>query len=341
MPTSAAAALLGRPCGSLSRMAAQRATGAPGIRASHGEPVGAASRETRGVPGNATHVEPPDRTVSALAGAQHGVVTRDQLLVAGLSRHAIAHRVAKGHLHRLHLGVYAVGHRSLSARGRDLAAVLACGPDAVLSHRSAAVLWGLLRASEHAVHVTAPTHRRTPTGVHLHFSLTSQFVHHDAIAVTTPARTIIDLAAAAPREELERALEEARLQRLLTDNELRRGTRGRPGARALHELLAREPSFTRSEAERRLLSLLRRARLPRPQTNIRVVGHRVDALWLHQRLVVEVDGFAFHSTRAAFERDRLRDADLLAAGYRVIRITWRRLTQAPEAVVASLAVALS
>ena len=310
-------------------------------RASHVEPVGAASRETGALCGDATHVEPPDRTVAALAGAQHGVITRDQLLAAGLSRHAVAHRIAKGHLHQLHRGVYAVGHASLSARGRDLAAVLACGPDAVLSHRSAAVLWGLLRASEHQVHVTAPTHRRTPTGVHLHCSHTSEFVHHAAIAVTTPARTIIDLAATASREELERALEEARLQRRVTDEALQRGVQGRPGARAIRELLAREPSFTRSEAERALVSLLRRARLPKPYTNVRVAGHRVDALWPQQRLIVEVDGFAFHSSRAAFERDRARDADLQAHGYRVVRVTWRQLTRRSEEVVARLGAALA
>ena len=186
---SHAPATTGRSCGWLSAMAA---------------------RETSGARSDATRVEPPDRAVAALAGAQHGVVTRDQLLAAGLSRHAIAHRTAGGRLHRLHRGVYAVGHRSLSAHGRQLAAVLACGPDAVLSHRSAAVLWGLLRACEHPIHVTAPTHRRGPAGVRLHFSLPSESVHRDAIAVTTPARTLVDLATTASREELERALDEAR-----------------------------------------------------------------------------------------------------------------------------------
>ena len=311
-------------------------------RASHGGPAGAAWRDTGGAPGDATHVEPPDRAVAALAGAQHGVVTRDQLLVAGLSRHAVAHRIAKGHLHRLHRGVYAVGHRSLSAHGRELAAVLACGPEAVLSHRSAAVLWHLLNPETgHPIHVTAPTHRRAPAGVHLHFSLTTQVVRCHAIAVTAPARTLIDLATTAPREELERALEEARLQRLVTDGELQQGVRCRPGARAIRELLAREPSFTRSEAERSLLGLLQRARLPKPRTNVRVSGHEVDALWPQERLVVEVDGFAFHSSRAAFERDRARDADLQAHGYRVVRVTWRQLTTRPEEVAARLGGALA
>ena len=268
-------------------------------------------------------------------------MARDQLLAAGLSRHAIAHRVAKGHLHPLYRGVYAVGHRSLSAHGRHLAAVLACGPEAVLSHRSAAVLWNLLGANtELPIHVTAPSHRRAPAGVQLHCSVTSQFLHRHAIAVTAPASTLIDLAATAPREELERALEEARLQRLVTDGELRQGVRCRSGARALRELLEREPSFTRSEAERRLLSLPRRARLPKPHTNVRVAGHEVDALWPHQCLVIEVDGFAFHSSREAFERDRARDADLQAHGYRVMRVTWRQLTTRPEELAARLGAAL-
>ncbi len=301
-------------------MAARRATGAPAR--------------------SALHAGPPDRAVAALARAQHGVVARDQLVGAGLSRHAIAHRIAKGHLHPLYRGVYAVGHRSLSAHGRHLAAVLACGPRAVLSHRSAAVLWGLLQAGEHPVHITAPTHRRGPAGVRLHGSLTGEVVRRDGIAVTTPARTIIDLAATAPREELGRALEEARLQRLVTDGDLQRGVRCRPGARALRDLLAHEPSFTRSEAEHRLLSLLRRAGLPKPLTNVRVAGHEVDVLWAHERLIVEVDGFAFHSSRAAFERDRARDADLQARGYRVVRVTWRQLTTRPEELAARLGGAL-
>jgi Transcriptional regulator, AbiEi antitoxin len=261
-------------CGWLSGMAA-RATGAPAS--------------------GALHVVPPDRAVAAVARAQHGVVARDQLLALGLSRHAVAHRIAKGHLHPLHRGVYAVGHRSLSAHGRHLAAVLACGPEAVLSHRSAAVLWDLLAPQDDGpIHVTAPTHRRPPAGVQLHCSVTSQLVHRHAIAVTVPVRTLVDLAATAPREELARALEEARLQRLVTDGELQRCVRCRPGARALRDLLVDEPSLSRSEAERRLLSLLRRAGLPSPRTNVRVAGHEVDALWPHQRLVVEVDGFAFH-----------------------------------------------
>ena len=223
-----------------------------------------------------------------------------------------------------------------------MAAVLASGPGAALSHRSAAVLWDLLPSqADEPIHVTAPTRQRAPAGVRLHVSLTSEFVHHNAIAVTTPARTLLDLAATASSTELARALERARLMRLVSDADLQRRSHHRRGSRALCDLLAREPSFTRSEAERRLLSLLRRARLPQPHTNIRVAGHEVDALWPHQRLIVEVDGFAFHSSREAFERDRARDADLQAHGYRVVRVTWRELTTRPEELAARLGAALA
>jgi very-short-patch-repair endonuclease len=291
--------------------------------------------------GDACDVEPPDRAVSTLAARQHGVVTRAQLLALGLSRHAIAHRLTAGRLHAVHRGVYAVGHRALSARGGSMAAVLACGPGAALSHRSAAVLWNLLPPADHPTHVSAPSRRRAPAGVRLHHSLTSELVHHDAVAVTTPARTILDLAATASWQDLARALEQARLLRLVTDAELRRKSHDRPGAPALRELLAHEPSLTRSEAERRFLRLLRHAGLQAPCTNTRVAGHEVDALWPQARLVVEVDGFAFHSSREAFERDRERDAALQAHGYRVLRVTWRQLAVRPEAVAARVGAALA
>lgn len=301
-----------------------------------------AARETRGARGEATHVEPPDRVVADVAARQHGVITRAQLLAIGVTRHGVASRIAAGHLHPVHRGVYAVGHTALTPHGLSMAAVLACGAGAALSHRSAAVLWNLL--PPHAslpTHVSAPCRRRAPAGVCLHFSLTSELVQRDGIAVTPPARTLLDLAATATRADLERALHEARLLHLVTQVELQRRSRARPGASALRDLLTEEPRFTRSEAERRFLSLVRRARLPTPHTNVRIAGHEVDALWPNERLVVEVDGFTFHSTRAAFERDRARDADLQAHGYRVMRVTWRQLTVRPEALAARIGGALA
>ena len=306
----------------------------------HVEPVEAAQRARDRPAGDARHVLPVDAAVAALAVGQHGVVTRRQLLAVGLTRHGVGHRLAAGRLHAVHRGVYAVGHPALSPDGRRLAAVLACGDGARLSHRSAAALLGLLPDEPGPLHVTVPVRRRAPAGVVLHRSPNAPAMLRLGIAVTTPARTLLDLAATAADRDVGRAVEEARLRRLVADGELARLARERPGARALRELLADEPSLTRSEAERALLTLVRRAGLPRPVTNVRVGRYEVDALWPSERLVVEVDGFAFHSSREAFERDRERDADLQARGLRVIRVTWRRLTQRPEAVAALLGAAL-
>jgi very-short-patch-repair endonuclease len=158
--------------------------------------------------------------------------------------------------------------------------------------------------------------------------------------VSTPARTLLDLATVTSADDLARAVEEARVLRLVTDAGLRALLARHPrraGTRALLHALAGEPRMTRSEAERRLLALIRRAGLPLPETNVRVLGDEVDVLWRRQRLVVEIDGFGVHGTRAAFERDRARDARMMAAGYRVLRVTWRQLEDEPEKVVALLA----
>jgi very-short-patch-repair endonuclease len=167
----------------------------------------------------------------------------------------------------------------------------------------------------------------------------------EGVPVTSAARTVLDLAAVADRRELARALEEAEVQRLVTRPQLialLARHRGHRGARALRAALARydTPALTRSEAERRMLELIRAARLPAPRTNAQVKGHEVDLLWPTHRLIVEIDGFAFHSTRRAFERDRARDQQLQAKGYRVIRITWRQIQDRPEALIATLAASL-
>jgi very-short-patch-repair endonuclease len=166
------------------------------------------------------------------------------------------------------------------------------------------------------------------------------------LRVTAPARTLLDLAGRAPRAELERLTEEAQVQRLASTADLlavvERGA-GRPGVRKLREIVLSldEPVLTRSEAEQALRALLRSAGLPMPRMNVRRAGWEVDAVWDTERLVVEVDGHRFHSTRARFERDRRKDAELMLAGYRVLRITWHRLTREPDRVIALLAAALS
>jgi very-short-patch-repair endonuclease len=162
------------------------------------------------------------------------------------------------------------------------------------------------------------------------------------LPITAPARTLLDLATVLSPRTLERAFDEAMRMRIVNERLLRElldRSPGRHGAKALTALLVRTegPAFTRSEAEERLLALIRAARLPPPELNVRVRRHEVDFLWRDAGLVVEVDGFAYHSTRAAFERDRLRDAELEAMGLRVIRVTWRQIAEEPHALVARLA----
>jgi very-short-patch-repair endonuclease len=263
------------------------------------------------------------------------MVTTRQLAAAGIGERAVAHRVANGRLVRRFRGVYQVGPVT-APLGRETAAVLACGEAAVLSHHSAAAVWGIRPAHAGDVHVTvAGRDQRPRPGLQIHRSLSLDAAVHDGLRLTTPARTLLDLATLLPQHQLDRAVEEAQVLRLTTSTQLE--ALGGRGAGAVRRALHTEPSLTRSEAERRLLDLVRAAGLPPPETNVRVAGHEVDFLWREQKLIVEVDGFAFHATRNAFERDRQRDATLQAAGYRVIRFTWRQIAHEPHAVVARLA----
>ena len=247
-------------------------------------------------------------------------------------------------MHVVYPGVYAVGHTVLTETARALAAVLACGPAALLSHRSAAALWKLLPSLTGAVDVLVPhSHRKGPRGIRTHE--TTYLPPHErtrkgVVPITTPARTLLDLAATG--DDVERALNEAYAQRLIHPQALDAlAASSRRGAVRLRALLADPPSLTRSEAERRLLALIARAGLPRPSTNARIGPYEVDIHWPAQRLVVEVDGYAYHASRAAFERDRARDGDLQARGLRVVRVTWRQLDAQPEAVAARLGAALA
>ena len=276
-----------------------------------------------------------------LARRWHGVVTTRQLVAAGIGADAIRHRVKHGWLLRLHRGVYQVG--PVAARyGREMAALLATGPGAALSHHSAAAVWGFRPAHEGDVHVTVLRGRGAPRpGIRVHRSASLQAAVRAGLRLTTPARTLLDLATDLPPDDLERAVEQAIVLKLTTDTEIAaQCEHGNRGAARLRRALLIEPGLTRSKAERQLRRLIRSAQLPRPVTNVRVAGWEVDLLWREQRLVVEVDGFAFHGSRHAFERDRRRDADLVAAGYRVVRFTWRQIKYEPAAVIARLAVLL-
>jgi very-short-patch-repair endonuclease len=221
-----------------------------------------------------------------------------------------------------------------------------------LSHRSAADTWGILAypARSREQHVTVIGRNPGPKpGIRIHRVKACDprdLRAYHRIPITSPGRTLIDVAARIPVRELEGAVAEAMAKRLVTAAELDavvERNRSRPGAARLRALLEddRGPALTRSEAEKRMLDLIRKARLAPPAVNARVGGVEVDFLWRAQRVVVEVDGFQFHSSRLAFERDRHRDGELASRGFRVIRVTWRQIVNEPDALIRRLAQALA
>jgi len=248
-----------------------------------------------------------------------------------------------GRLHRLHREVFAVGHTHVNQRGRWLAAVLACGEGALLSHRSAATLWGLTRQRGSAVDVTSRWGRQFRPGrdgIRLHRCQIhdGEEAERAGIPVTTVARTLFDFAEVVDFTQLRRAWEEADRLGLLQLQDVERVCEwgyGRHALRPIRPLLAgaRAPVTTRSPLENRFAEfcLEHLSDLPAPLTNISILGHEVDAYWPAHRLVVEMDSWEFHHHRAAFEHDRARDAAMQTAGYRVIRLTHRQLeTEAPR-----------
>jgi predicted transcriptional regulator of viral defense system len=270
--------------------------------------------------------------IAALAAVQHGVVLVEQLRDLGLDADAIARRVAAGLLHRIHHGVYAVGHPRLTAKGRYFAAVSACGPRAALSHQAAAYLHDL-RPRPARIDVSAPRSRAGPAEVRVHRSRmldATQVTTIDNIPVTTIDRTLLDLAAVLDERQLARAVDRAErleLLNLLTLMPLLERARGRKGAKALRRALAAyELHHTREELEHRFRELIQEHALPMPQFNAIVAGHEVDAYWPDHDLVVELDSWSFHRTRADHERDMVRDADLELAGMHLSRIDWKGVT---------------
>jgi hypothetical protein len=260
-----------------------------------------------------------DAAIARIAGRQHGVVTAAQLRSARISPAGIDRRIAAGHLHRVHRGVYAVGHSGLNEEGRWLAAVLASGPGAVLSHTSAARLWRILPRTRHspadgeaAIHVTVPSRagraRRRGLIVHRPLRLDRDDVSRRAgIPVTAPSRTLADLRRLLPETRLAAAVREAEFLGYRIDEDL-------------------EPDRTRSELEAVFLSACHGYRLPPPEVNARVDRFVVDFVWPLNRLIVEVDGWEAHRTRSAFEADRARDTRLKILGFEVVRFTWRQVT---------------
>ncbi len=280
--------------------------------------------------------------VGALAERQHGVVSRRQLLELGVGADAIDHRLKLKRLCQIHRGVYTIGHRLLSQDGRWMAAVLACGPNAVLSHRAAAALWGMRPGVW--VEVTVADGRRARGGIQVHRAALppDERTTHRGIPTTTVPRTLLDLSVVVGRRHLRAALREAERLRLsdpLSLHDLIARYGRRPGLATIRALLDEAgigARIIRSELEERFQDFLIRAGLPLPQTNMVIEGYEVDCVWPEQRLIIELDGHASHSPAHAFELDRARDRRLEAAGWRVIRITWRQLEQEPELVEADL-----
>ncbi|MGH2857735.1 MAG: type IV toxin-antitoxin system AbiEi family antitoxin domain-containing protein [Solirubrobacteraceae bacterium] len=279
--------------------------------------------------------------MNALAQRQQGYVSRRQLLKLGLGRGAITARLRCGRLTVEHRGVYAVGPRRAEPRARAAAAVLACGSRAVLSHESAASLWGMLRRWSFPLEVTVAGNRAQP-GITIHRSRTlrrADITREYGIPVTSPARTLLDIAPRLTDERLTRIVNDALRTRLL-------------GLDALSQLLARSAHHrgvgrlrpfvqvpngpTASAFEDRFLAFVRAHGLPEPQMNARVLGREVDALFMPQRVIVELDSWEFHHDRTAFIDDRERDASALEADFLTIRLTWERLDERPDEEAARL-----
>lgn len=289
--------------------------------------------------------------VVAIAERQHGVLTRKQLLSLGVGERAIPRWVRVGRLHRIYPGVYSIGHRLLTHNGSGMAACLACGDGAALSHRSAAGMWRLLAHDGRSWDVTVPRGsggRSGPRGVRVHhsrgFSAAVTTVRQ-GVPVTTIERTLLDLAGAVSAQLLQRAVHEAEVLRLLNvsavQNTISDG-RGRGGTKALAAAIGvSAPDPDNSEFVHRFLVLCKAHGLPPPSVKTYLDSGRptqteVDILFHEHGVIVELDGAAVHMTRKRFEEDRRRDAALLARGYVTLRFTWRRLTEDSDNVAAEI-----
>lgn len=283
-----------------------------------------------------------------LAKEQHGIVSTRQLAELGYSREALRHATRTGRLHRIHRAAYAVGHTQLSRQGQCLAAVLSCGEDALLSHRSAAWLWGLTSRFHPRVEVTAASPRRTRANICVHSAqaLTSDDrTSSEGLPVTSVPRTLLDFAAVDPRF-LGRALDNTQrlgLLDLIAIDALVSRSRGFRGVARLREALNiyRISAFTRSGLERRFLELVRDAGLPPPSMNFFVEGYELDAYWATERFAVELDTYDYHGAPSAFEADRLRQENLKLAGIEMTRITGVRMDREPVAVTNRLRLLLT
>lgn len=293
-----------------------------------------------------------DQGIAAVANRQGGVVTRAQLRALGLKASAIDRRARAGRLHPIHRGVYSVGHRVVGVEGRRWAAVLGCGDGAALSHASAAAAWDLRSSASGTIDVSVgPGGRAQQPRIRLHRRAALPQDERTRLAglpITTPARTLLDVAATGLRgRPLEAALDRAELLRVLDFAELRRLLArypGRPGTPALIASLSRYvagPVNTRSVLEETILELCDAHALPRPRVNTVVEGRERDFCWPHARLVVEADSYTWHRSPTAFNDDRERDVTLTLAGWRVLRVTWEQVTRRRGYVADALLQALA
>jgi very-short-patch-repair endonuclease len=287
-----------------------------------------------------------DERIGRLAAGRDAVVTWDELRALGLGRGAIDWRVRRGLLHRMHPGVYTWGVPNDTPWARARGAALACGTGAFVSHHSALGLHEIRPHADGPVDITVVARRVRRSAIRVHHVVG---LHREdrremrGIWVSSPARALLEAAPELTARELAAAVEQAQVKRLVTKRELsaamQRAGR-RPGVVALRPLVA-ERAFTRSQAERRLVVLLRAAGLPEPAFNAHVEGFEVDVLWSRERVVLEFDSYGFHATRAAFERDRRRSAALTRGRHLVLRTTWSELTEHSHALVARTAEALA
>jgi hypothetical protein len=292
--------------------------------------------------------------IALLAERQHGVIALRQLRGLGLSGRAARSRVAAGKLHRIYIGVYAVGHRVLSMNGRRMAAVLACGPTAVASHRMAGALLAVVNSS--ALEVTVPGRgSRSVPGVLIHRTRRlhpDEIGAIDAVPCTSLARTLLDYAELASDRQLERACEQAEIQRTYDQRAINETIERNPGRRGAKRLLAviaqLEPGTTptKNDVEEAMFAIADGLDVERPLVNGWIPfpdggGASPDFLWQERRRIVEVDGYETHGTRHAFESDRARDRRLKLLRYEVIRFTWRDVMRRPERVALELAAFLA
>jgi hypothetical protein len=278
--------------------------------------------------------------LARLAERQHGVVSTSQLHELGYSKAAVSRDVLAGRLHPIHHAVYAVGHGEISREGRCFGAVLSCGADALLSHRSAAWMWGLTTRFVTPIEVTAASPRLTRAAIRVHSAaalMPEDRASSEGIPVTAVPRTLLDFATVDPWY-LGRALDNGRrleLLDLIDIDALIKRSRGFRGVARLREALVlhRPAAFTRSGVERRFLDLVRSAGLPAPSMNLFVEGHELDAYWPAERFAVELDTYDYHGSPTAFEEDRLRQETLKLAGIEMTRITGVRMDREPREVI--------